>query len=110
MRYERSTFVEILEMLRENMADFIDMSEISGLETNPVTQIMHFNCKKNNKTGMIVVGENNNKIVIEVIVDDHDDVIKGTPVIEMQKKNIKLLNELVEWFEKYNETKSPVLI
>ncbi|MCM1989508.1 hypothetical protein [Oceanirhabdus seepicola] len=110
MRYERSTFVEILERLRENLSEFIEVSEIRGLETNPVTQVVDFKCKKNEKTGLIIVGENNNKIVLEVIVDDHDDVIKGTPVIEMHKVNIELLNQLIEWFEEYNETRSPLLV
>jgi len=110
MIYNRSTFVEILEILRENLSHHIEISESRGLETNPVTQMVDFKCKKNKKTGIIVVGENNNKIVVEVIVDNHEDVIKGTPLIEMHKINIELLNGLVAWFEKYNETRSPLLV
>ncbi|MCY6372448.1 hypothetical protein [Clostridium ganghwense] len=101
MKYDKDKFVEILKILQKNLISTIDFSEISALETNPSTQVVGFNSKNNNKVGMIVVGENNDKIVIEVIVDDEKDKSKGTPVVEMEDFNITVLNELIEWLKNY---------
>lgn len=103
MKYDKDKFVEILKTLNEKLTSTIDFSEISALETNPSTQVVGFNSKNNKKAGMIVVGENDNKIVVEVIVDDEKDKSKGTPVVEMDEFNVQDLNELMEWLKKYCE-------
>lgn len=103
MKYDKDKFINILEVIKKNLRSTMNFSEIRYLETNPSTQVVGFRSKNNKKSGIIVVGENNNKIVIEVIVDEEKDKSKGTPIVEMDEVNIKLLNQLIEWLEKYCE-------
>ncbi|MCY6372585.1 hypothetical protein [Clostridium ganghwense] len=101
MKYDKDKFIDILKTLKENLTNDVEFSEIRALETNPSTQVIGFKSKNNKKEGMIVVGENNNRIVVEVIVDEEKDKSKGTPVVEMKEFNIEAINELIEWLKKY---------
>lgn len=103
MKYNRKEFVDILEVLKENLRDSMEISGISALETNPMTAVVEFSSRNNKKSGMILAGENHDKIVVDVIVDNEEDKRKGTPVLKMEKVNTELIDGLVEWLEKYCE-------
>lgn len=103
MKYDKDKFIDILEIIKKSLRSNMNFSEVRYLETNPSTQVVGFRSKNNKKSGIIVVGENNNKIVIEVIVDDEKDKSKGTPIVEMDEVKSNLLNQLIEWLEKYCE-------